>query len=412
MRSDFDPDRLISDWLDDAAPMRAPDELLGQVLGRTRETRRRPGWIIPERWLPMALFLRPRSYARMAGVAALMILATLLAVAGVVGSQPDRKPAPPFGLARNGLIAFGSDGQLYVSEADGADPRPFVADPMAEASVPKWSLDGTRLAYLSTASTATSPSLVILDADGTNQRVLVADLPCGTACDFAWAPDGDRIMYWASSGGDIYAVSLEGDAPVLLYRSAPAGGNPAWSPHGERIAFRGIAEGAGVYVAEADGSGDATRISRAVGEEGAFADVQWSPDGTLLAYRAGGPSDFKIYVADADGSDEHRLTASTSDVEMFPSWSPTGSRLIYERMIPDQADSNGTPSFELTVIGADGTGPIALRTDPLAPGSAAWSPDEDRLEVGTSSGAYLVDMAGDQASVPIPEFGDWQRLAP
>ena len=56
-RDDFD--RHLAAWLDDRAPMREPEPLLGQVLARTARTRRRPAWLIPERWIPMSVHHGP-----------------------------------------------------------------------------------------------------------------------------------------------------------------------------------------------------------------------------------------------------------------------------------------------------------------------------------------------------------------
>jgi hypothetical protein len=41
-----------------------------------------------------------------------------------------------------------------------------------------------------------------------------------------------------------------------------------------------------------------------------------------------------------------------------------------------------------------------------------WSPDEKWLAVSTSLGNYLVDPTGQTPNVKIPQWGDWQRLAP
>ena len=61
----------------------------------------------------------------------------------------------------------------------------------------------------------------------------------------------------------------------------------------------------------------------------------WSRDGLQVAYVSGPGRDLpltnsEIYVVDADGSDERRLTRSDQG-ETSPSWSPDGSRLAVAR---------------------------------------------------------------------------------
>src|SRR4029079_4414451 len=112
--SPADFERRLTDWLDDQAPMREPEGLTYAVLARARRTRRMPGWLGHERWLPMTIALRPaavipRAFAYLALLALLVALMTsgfLLA-----GSSPSL-PAVP-GVA-NGLIALANNGDIDV----------------------------------------------------------------------------------------------------------------------------------------------------------------------------------------------------------------------------------------------------------------------------------------------------------
>jgi len=46
-----DVDRLLADWLVDEAPTHEPPVLLNATLARTALTRRKPGWLVADRWL-------------------------------------------------------------------------------------------------------------------------------------------------------------------------------------------------------------------------------------------------------------------------------------------------------------------------------------------------------------------------
>jgi hypothetical protein len=106
----------------------AADPVLDAALSRTRRTRQLPGWLLPERWLPMRLATRMASVPRLVPV--LLIIGLLLAAAvavAIVGSQ--RRLPPPFGLAAPGLVAFVADGDLWTANPDGSNRARLTTDP-------------------------------------------------------------------------------------------------------------------------------------------------------------------------------------------------------------------------------------------------------------------------------------------
>ncbi len=89
------------------------------ILARTAAARQRPGWVFPERWLPMSALTQRMAAAPHVSWRALVVLAVLvLALVSAVlyaGSQQRRLPAP-FGPAANGVIPYVSNGDLYVGD--------------------------------------------------------------------------------------------------------------------------------------------------------------------------------------------------------------------------------------------------------------------------------------------------------
>ena len=59
-------------------------------------------------------------------------------------------------------------------------------------------------------------------------------------------------------------------------------------------------------------------------------DPAWSPDGARIAFTStrDGPGE-EVYVMDADGSHQTRLTTSTTKRDRWPSWAPDSARIVF-----------------------------------------------------------------------------------
>ena len=75
---------------------------------------------------------------------ALLVAAAALAIA-TVGAH---RPAPPFGLAANGLIAFDRDGAIVIARPDGTEISEVTTIP--DARGPVYAPDGSRFAFYGT----------------------------------------------------------------------------------------------------------------------------------------------------------------------------------------------------------------------------------------------------------------------
>ena len=442
-RPDFD--RHITAWLDEQAPMREPDDLFERVTADLAHTRRLPGWAILERWLPMQTTARFGTASRAAVVLAL--LAGLVAAFAAIGiaSQPDPEPAPATGIARNGLIAFPSDGDIWVVEPDGSEPRALISTPGIDGPA-VWSPDGTNVAFWSfafegdmddqtavdAAIGAGDMSVWVARADGSQPRSLIEHVkwasPCGT--DLSWAHDGRRLAISHTMTGTegpmvdpvITILSLDGEPPRRLVED---GMDPYWSPDDQTIAYHRhlqiisteAGERSGVRLIGADGSNDRP-LSLTNGSGCAFDGPAWSPSGAQLAFYGQGDGFHDIWVVNADGSGEVRISADPAD-EYWPRWSPDGSRIAFDRVVDG---ANNAPQFVVT--DPDGSNQVMLDHPLVSARYPTWSPDGRSIlgmildEAHTEVvGLLLVDATG--SGEPIELYrgavdGDpsWQRLKP
>src|SRR5262245_46258741 len=110
-------DRDFRAYLDGQAVGQAPDGLLETALAGVASTMQRPRLLVPDWWLPRRMVSRPSPGRTVVAIVTLVLLVIALAtVLLVIGSS--RRPAPPFGLAKPGLIAFDAHGDLFASKLD------------------------------------------------------------------------------------------------------------------------------------------------------------------------------------------------------------------------------------------------------------------------------------------------------
>ena len=109
------------------------------------------------------------------------------------------------------------------------------------------------------------------------------------------------------------------------------------------------------------------------------------------SWRDGVPA---IYVMDADGSNQTRLTDDTA-FDIFPAWSPDGSQIAFATIRYDD-------NFEICVMDADGSNPINLTNNPAGDWTASWSPDGDKIAFASDrDGNYEVYVMDADGGNPI-----------
>ena len=304
------------------------------------------------------------SFRFKAGAAVLIVLAL---VAGC-GQGAPTLPAPtttpttaPPALSSGDVIAFTSDrddgeGDIYVMDAGGSDPRRLTDDPAYDAW-PTWSPDGSQIAFASTRSG--NPDIYLIDADGSNLRQLTHD----PAADIwpEWSPDGTRIAFPSRRDGnlEIYVIDIDGTNLQRLTHTAAVEDFPAWSPDGKQIVFSRTEGEEGTFIMNADGSGERKLLAFRVFEPA------WSPDGRRIAFGSDHEGFRGIYVVDVDGGNLQKLS-DTRLGENCPSWSPDGARIVFASW----RDGDG----EIYVMDIDGGDRWKLTSNGFEDEFPAWQP--------------------------------------
>ena len=334
--------------------------------------------------------------AALSALAAAVAALAALSVARLASSGP----IPPDGISRFPIRRTADPRERHLTNlrqlTDG--------EQNAEAY---FSFDGKRLIFQSTRAPYGCDQIFTMDLEGHDVRLLSTGLGRCT-CSYVF-PDGRHYLYASTHLGgpacppqpdmshgyvwalypayDIFMAALDDPTPRRLTDTPGYDAEATISPRGDRIVFTSLRSGdIELYTMNLDGS-DVRQITHEVGYDGgAF----FSPDGSRIVWRASRPKpgpeldEYKqllaqglikphaldIYVANADGTDVHRVTDNGA-ANFAPFFHPAGKKLIFCSNVADPKGRN----FDLFLVNLDGTGLERVTYYDEFDGFPMWAPD-------------------------------------
>ncbi len=323
--------------------------------------------------------------------------------------------ATGFALTRigRGETTTGAREFRQLTFADGVEMFPTLAP------------DGKSFAYA--ASTSGNGDIYVQRVDGRIAIDITADSPDDDS-EPAFSPDGDRIAFRSErDGGGIFVMGVTGES---VRRLTDQGHNPAWSPDGTQIVYSTSPVALRPHIRHTygrlwvvDARTGATRalVLPGVGgpDFGGNSDAvqpSWSPHGHRIAFWHSSPDGHRIFTIDPRAPrPKETIVAVASDSKRMlwnPVWSPDGQYLYYG------SDRDGTLNLWRVAMEETSGKPLGDPEPVSLPGSVsgnfAVSP-QGQIAFTTLSRTYRIlaipfDERSAATGMPLPLFGGSQEI--
>jgi dipeptidyl aminopeptidase/acylaminoacyl peptidase len=242
---------------------------------------------------------------------------------------------------------------IWLVDTAGGEPRRFTTGPRRDTA-PRWSPDGSRLAFISEREAKQKGQLYVMPAQG-GEPIRLTDLKNGVSAP-EWSPDGTRLAFVARVGG-----WQEPEAEEEKRKSRPVRVITMlkYRYNGEGFTYDRRPQ---IFTAAADG-GAPRQLTEGDYDHG---DATWSPDGRSIAFASARHDERDhddagdIWLVSAEGGAARRLTRTEGPAN-HPVFSPAGDTVAYLGRSVINAAGKNIQLFTVPVAG----GPATCRTADL-----------------------------------------------
>lgn len=272
-----------------------------------------------------------------------------------------------------------------------------------------WSMDGSKIAYISDKSGNENFDIFIVPSEGGKPTRLTHDDYDNRRA--RWTPDGKWLIFISNRGGDnlnLYRLSLEtgeieklteGWEPVFMFSISPDGKNVAfvkgymnralWLMNLEEMVSRKIVAHPNAEVSTNENA--------------------WSPDGSKVLFTSNVDNYYDIGIYDLKTGKETWFEKSSYE-KRFPIWSPDGSKIAYVENI------EGNLLLKVKFLKEEESLQPAFKDGVC--GFPAWSPEGDKifflyLNAKKPADVWTINMDGElkQLTNSLTEEIDENELA-